>query len=62
MLNIVKNTLQKLRTDEEGASAVEYAILVGVIGSLLYVGVTTYTTQLSTLFTTVIAMVHFKAA
>jgi len=38
--------------DEEGASAVEYALLVGLIAVVIVGAVTTLGTKISTLFTT----------
>jgi Flp pilus assembly pilin Flp len=62
MLHIIYHTLRKLGVDEKGASAVEYAILVGCIGAVLAVGARAFATDLSAVFTTLIGQIDFGAA
>ena len=46
-------TLKSMIRDEEGASMVEYGLLVSLIALVAIVGVTAVGTKLSTLFTNV---------
>jgi pilus assembly protein Flp/PilA len=46
-------TLKTMIRDEEGATMVEYGLLVALIALVAIVGVTTLGTKLSTLFTNV---------
>ncbi|MDB5700384.1 MAG: Flp/Fap pilin component [Sphingomonadales bacterium] len=50
MLIIINHTLRRLGLDEKGASAVEYAILVGIIGATLATGAQLFATDLSNVF------------
>jgi pilus assembly protein Flp/PilA len=50
MLKIYTTVIARLQRDEKGASAVEYAILVGVLGALVATAVTTFGTDLGTTF------------
>lgn len=59
MFKIVYHTLRKLGVDEKGASAVEYAILVGCIGAVLAVGANKFAGDLSNVFKTLITKVDF---
>jgi pilus assembly protein Flp/PilA len=47
------NTLKSMIRDEEGASMVEYGLLVSLIALVAIVGVTAVGTKLNTLFNTV---------
>jgi pilus assembly protein Flp/PilA len=62
MLNIINHTMRKLGVDEKGASAVEYAILVGIIGVALGAAAGTFSTELATVFTTLMSKVGLGAA
>lgn len=42
---------QRLRREETGATAVEYALMVGLIAVVLIAGVTVFGEQLTTFFT-----------
>jgi Flp pilus assembly pilin Flp len=59
MLKIAYHSLRKLGLDEKGASAVEYAILVGCIGAVLAVGANAFASDLSGVFSTLIDKVDF---
>ena len=50
MLNIVTALVIRLRHDQQGASAVEYAILVGAVGAAVGAAVLAYKPLLATLF------------
>jgi pilus assembly protein Flp/PilA len=54
MLNIFTAIMNRLRRDEKGASAVEYAVLVGAIGVAVAAAVTAFKTPLSTAFANII--------
>lgn len=47
----VNNRLQTLKNDERGASAVEYALLVGLIAAAVVAAVALFGPKLKTLFT-----------
>nr|WP_047167908.1 Flp family type IVb pilin [Sphingomonas sp. Y57] len=47
MLNCVRSMMKRLCREEKGASAVEYAILVGAIGIALSAGATNFGNGLS---------------
>jgi pilus assembly protein Flp/PilA len=47
------NVPHRLRSDDSGATMVEYALLVAFVALVAIVGVKTLGTHLSTLFTTV---------
>jgi pilus assembly protein Flp/PilA len=47
MLKCVRSMMKRLSREEKGASAVEYAILVGAIGIALSAGATSFGTGLS---------------
>jgi pilus assembly protein Flp/PilA len=47
------NTLQSMIRDEDGATMVEYGLLVALIAMVALVGVTTLGTNLQSLYTTV---------
>lgn len=49
-MQIIVQALSHLRRDERGASAVEYAILVGIVGVAIAGGAHTFGTSLSTYF------------
>jgi pilus assembly protein Flp/PilA len=51
IFNKIYNRMMTLRQDESGASAVEYAILVGIIGAALSVAAQTFGTGLGAVFT-----------
>lgn len=51
MLNVIHHMLVKLGAEEKGASAVEYAILVGIIGVALASGAQAFGTDLKSVFT-----------
>jgi Flp pilus assembly pilin Flp len=59
MLHIISNTFRKLGLDEKGASAVEYAILVGVIGAVLATGARAFALDLSGVFSNMIDTINF---
>jgi pilus assembly protein Flp/PilA len=44
----------RLKSEEKGASAVEYALLVGLIAAAVYAAVALFGTELSGLFTDVV--------
>ena len=50
--------LGRLRLDERGASAVEYAILVGIVGAALATGAQTFGNGLSNTFSGLLAAAH----
>lgn len=47
------NGIRKFARDEEGASAVEYGMMVGLIAVAIIITVAAIGTQLNTLFTTI---------
>lgn len=49
----MKNAIQQFLRDEEGAAAIEYGLLAGLISVMIIVGATTMGTSLSTIFTTI---------
>ncbi len=53
MLQYLRVYLRKLITNEKGASAVEYGLLVALIAVAIIVAVTTLGTNLASRFTTV---------
>ena len=53
----IHDRLLKLRDDESGASAVEYAILVGIIGAALGTAAQAFGTGLGAVFTGLLAKV-----
>jgi pilus assembly protein Flp/PilA len=53
MLSKVRTTFQNLRRDEEGATMVEYGLLVALIAMVALVGITLLGTNLQSLYTTV---------
>jgi pilus assembly protein Flp/PilA len=57
MLNKIYDRLASLGRDEAGASAVEYAILVGIVGAALSLGAQTFGTNLGTVFTNLLTKV-----
>jgi Flp pilus assembly pilin Flp len=62
MLRIISHTLRRLGVDEKGASAVEYAILVGIIGATLATGAQVFATDLSSVFSSLITKTGLTAA
>ena len=54
MLNMFVALMNRLNRDEEGASAVEYAVLVGAIGVAVAAAVTAFKTPLTAAFTNII--------
>ncbi|MDB5712908.1 MAG: hypothetical protein JWO15_305 [Sphingomonadales bacterium] len=62
MLHIIRNTLCRLGLEEKGASAVEYAILVGIIGATLALGAKTFADDLSGVFKTLITKTGLTTA
>lgn len=54
MLNNVIASMKRLHRDETGASAVEYAILVGAVGAAVGAAVLAYKPVLATLFSNMI--------
>jgi pilus assembly protein Flp/PilA len=55
MLKIINAIMTRLHREEEGASAVEYAVLVGLVGAAVAVAVSSYSTVLNTAFGNIIA-------
>jgi pilus assembly protein Flp/PilA len=53
MLSKVRTTLQNLSRDEDGATMVEYGLLVALIAMVALVGITLLGTNLQSLYTTV---------
>ncbi len=53
MFSKVRTTLQNLRRDEDGATMVEYGLLVALIAMVALVGITLLGTNLQSLYTTV---------
>ena len=51
----VADRLQALKDDEKGASAVEYAILVGIIAAGLVVAITALRGRMIAMFNTILA-------
>jgi pilus assembly protein Flp/PilA len=51
----MKKLIARLRRDEEGASLVEYGLLVGLIAVVCIVSVTLLGTQINALFTQITA-------
>lgn len=56
------NLQQRLRREETGATAVEYALLVGLIAVVLVGGLTIFGPQLSTFFSGLAAKTFAPAA
>jgi pilus assembly protein Flp/PilA len=54
MLFKIYDRMVELRDDETGASAVEYAILVGIVGAALATGAGTFGNNLGTVFSTLL--------
>jgi pilus assembly protein Flp/PilA len=54
MSKVITALMNRLGRDEDGASAVEYAILVGAVGAAVVLAVSGYGTSLGTLFTNII--------
>jgi pilus assembly protein Flp/PilA len=54
MLNVFVAMMNRLQRNEEGASAVEYAVLVGAIGVAVAAAATAFSTPLSTAFANII--------
>jgi pilus assembly protein Flp/PilA len=50
---IMKNAIIHFLRDEEGAAAIEYGLLAGLISVMIIVGATTMGAQLSSIFTTI---------
>ena len=53
MLSTVWTMLQNLRRDEDGATMVEYGLLVALIAMVALAGITVLGTNLQSLYTTV---------
>jgi pilus assembly protein Flp/PilA len=53
MLSLYTNLMIRLRSDEKGATAVEYGIMVALIAVVIIVAVSTLGGQLQTMFTDV---------
>ncbi|WP_285244958.1 Flp family type IVb pilin [Pseudarthrobacter sp. fls2-241-R2A-127] len=53
MLSLYTNLVIRLRSEEKGATAVEYGIMVALIAVVIIVAVSTLGGQLQTMFTTV---------
>ncbi|MBT2249728.1 Flp family type IVb pilin [Arthrobacter sp. BHU FT2] len=51
MLSLYTNLMIRLRSEEKGATAVEYGIMVALIAVVIIVAVSTLGGQLETLFT-----------
>ena len=51
MLSLYTNLMARLRTEEKGATAVEYGIMVGLIAVVIIVGVTAFGQGVDALFT-----------
>lgn len=51
MLSLYTNLMIRLRSDEKGATAVEYGIMVALIAVVIIVAVSTLGGQLQTMFT-----------
>jgi Flp pilus assembly pilin Flp len=56
----VHSLLGRLHRDTRGATAVEYAILVGVIGGALALAATTFGSGLSSVFGTLLTTAHLQ--
>jgi pilus assembly protein Flp/PilA len=54
MLKIITAIMNQLQRDEEGASAVEYAILVGAVGAAVVLATNSYSGALTNLFGNII--------
>jgi pilus assembly protein Flp/PilA len=52
MLRLFSNRVKSFSKDDKGASMIEYALVVGLIALVAIVGVTTFGTNLNTLFAT----------
>lgn len=48
----MKSTIQQFLRDEEGAAAIEYGLLAGLISVMIIIGATAMGTSLSNIFTT----------
>jgi pilus assembly protein Flp/PilA len=46
----MKSTIQQFLRDEEGAAAIEYGLLAGLISVMIIIGATTAGTKLSLIF------------
>ena len=53
MLSFYTNLMARLRTDEKGATAVEYGIMVGLIAVVIIVAISTLGVKLDGFFDTV---------
>ena len=53
VIDRVDDRMAALKNDEKGASAVEYAILVGIIAAILVVAVAAFGTKLSNAFNSI---------
>jgi pilus assembly protein Flp/PilA len=54
MLNMIVAIVSRLQRDEKGASAVEYAVLVGAIGVAVAAAVAALQTPLTAAFTNIV--------
>jgi pilus assembly protein Flp/PilA len=61
MLKIFCFVASRLQRDEKGASAVEYAILVGAVGAAVVAAVAGYSGKLTTLFSNIISTAQTPA-
>lgn len=53
MLSLYTNLMARLRTEEKGATAVEYGIMVGLIAVVIIIAVSTLGTTLDGFFDTI---------
>lgn len=53
LITLLRSAIRRVVTDEEGATAVEYGLLVFLIAVAIVTTVTSVGTQLNTLFTSV---------
>lgn len=60
MLKIYTTIMSRLVREEKGASAVEYAVLVGALGLVVATGVTAFGTSLATAFGKIVANAGLK--
>jgi pilus assembly protein Flp/PilA len=54
MITSVRNILARLRSDERGLTAVEYAVLGGIVVGVLATAGATFSTALGTAFTSLL--------
>ncbi|MHC6230214.1 Flp family type IVb pilin [Pseudarthrobacter sp. Fe7] len=62
MLSLYTNLMIRLRSEEKGATAVEYGIMVALIAVVIIVAVSTLGGQLQTMFTNVTSDIAHPAS